>query len=97
MFSSDQVVKTLSGGNQQKVIVAKWLVRDSEILIFDEPTKGIDIGAKNEIYKIINKLAKAGKSIIVISSEMDEILRLSDRIIVMAEGKKARRIENRRC
>lgn len=88
-FSSDQVVKTLSGGNQQKVIVAKWLVRDSEILIFDEPTKGIDIGAKNEIYKIINKLAKAGKSIIVISSEMDEILRLSDRIIVMAEGKKA--------
>lgn len=88
-YSSDQIVKTLSGGNQQKVIVAKWLVRDSEILIFDEPTKGIDIGAKNEIYKIINKLAKAGKSIIVISSEMDEILRLSDRIIVMAEGKKA--------
>jgi len=78
----------LSGGNQQKVVIAKWLTRDSDILIFDEPTRGIDVGAKNEIYKLMNKLAAEGKSIIMISSEMTEILRMSDRIVVMCEGKK---------
>ena len=83
----DQLVVNLSGGNQQKVVIAKWLVRDSEILIFDEPTRGIDVGAKNEIYKLMNRLAAEGKSIIMISSEMTEILRMSDRIIVMCEGK----------
>ena len=84
----DQLVVNLSGGNQQKVVIAKWLTRNSDILIFDEPTRGIDVGAKNEIYKLMNKLAAEGKSIIMISSEMTEILRMSDRIVVMCEGKK---------
>ena len=84
----DQLVVNLSGGNQQKVVIAKWLTRDSEILIFDEPTRGIDVGAKNEIYKLMNQLAAEGKAIIMISSEMTEILRMSDRIVVMCEGKK---------
>ena len=91
--SADQLVVNLSGGNQQKVVIAKWLVRDSEILIFDEPTRGIDVGAKNEIYKLMNRLAAEGKSIIMISSEMTEILRMSDRIIVMCEGKKTGEID----
>ena len=86
--SADQLVVNLSGGNQQKVVIAKWLVRNCDILIFDEPTRGIDVGAKNEIYKLMNRLASEGKSIIMISSEMTEILRMSDRIVVMCEGKK---------
>jgi len=81
-------VASLSGGNQQKVVIAKWLAKDCDILIFDEPTRGIDVGAKNEIYHLMNELAKQGKSIIMISSEMTEILRMSDRIIVMCEGRK---------
>ena len=85
--NADQLVVNLSGGNQQKVVIAKWLTRDSDILIFDEPTRGIDVGAKNEIYKLMNKLAAEGKSIIMISSEMTEVLRMSDRIIIMCEGK----------
>ena len=85
--SRETPIKSLSGGNQQKVVIAKWLTRDSEILIFDEPTRGIDVGAKNEIYKLMNRLAAEGKSIIMISSEMTEVLRMSDRIIVMCEGK----------
>ena len=84
---TDQLVVNLSGGNQQKVVIAKWLTRDCDILIFDEPTRGIDVGAKNEIYKLMSKLAAEGKSIIMISSEMTEVLRMSDRIIVMCEGK----------
>jgi len=83
----EQLVVNLSGGNQQKVVIAKWLCCDSDILIFDEPTRGIDVGAKNEIYKLMNRLAAEGKSIIMISSEMTEILRMSDRIIIMCEGK----------
>jgi ribose transport system ATP-binding protein len=83
----EQLVVNLSGGNQQKVVIAKWLTRDCDILIFDEPTRGIDVGAKNEIYKLMNKLAAEGKAIIMISSEMTEILRMSDRIIVMCEGR----------
>lgn len=86
--SVDQKVVNLSGGNQQKVVVAKWLIRDSEILIFDEPTRGIDVGAKSEIYTLMNELVKQGKSIIMISSELTEILRMSDRIVVMCEGRK---------
>ena len=78
----------LSGGNQQKVVIAKWLTRNCDILIFDEPTRGIDVGAKNEIYKLMNQLAAEGKAIIMVSSEMTEILRMSDRIVVMCEGKK---------
>lgn len=85
---SSQLVKHLSGGNQQKVVIAKWLVKDSDIIILDEPTRGIDIGAKSEIYELIHDLVQMGKSIIVISSEMTELLRLSDRIIVMCEGRK---------
>lgn len=83
----NQRVKLLSGGNQQKVIIAKWLLKNSEILIFDEPTRGIDVGAKQEIYDLLEQLANQGKSIIMISSELPEILRLSDRIIVMNEGR----------
>ena len=86
--SVDQLVVNLSGGNQQKVVIAKWLINDCDILIFDEPTRGIDVGAKNEIYKLMNKLASEGKSIIMISSEMTEILRMSDRIVIMCEGRK---------
>ena len=84
--SIKQLVRNLSGGNQQKVVVAKWLIRDTQILIFDEPTRGIDVGAKSEIYKLIYELAEEGKSIIVISSELPEVMRLGDRIIVMCEG-----------
>ena len=83
----DQLVANLSGGNQQKVVIAKWRVSDAQIMIFDEPTRGIDVGAKQEIYELMNKLAESGKAIIVISSELVEILRLSDRVIVMCEGK----------
>lgn len=83
----DQEVRLLSGGNQQKVVMAKWLLRNSDILIFDEPTRGIDVGAKSEIYKLLENLAAQGKSIIVISSEMPEVLRLSHRIAVMCEGR----------
>jgi ribose transport system ATP-binding protein len=85
--SVDQLAKNLSGGNQQKVVVGKWLVRDSDVLIFDEPTRGIDVGAKSEIYKLLNELADQGKSIIMISSELPEILRMSHRIVVMCEGR----------
>jgi len=89
----DQLVVNLSGGNQQKVVIAKWLIKDCEILIFDEPTRGIDVGAKSEIYHLMSELAAEGKSIIMISSEMTEILRMSDRVIVMCEGRKTGEIE----
>lgn len=82
-----QKVKNLSGGNQQKVVIGKWLTADTEILIFDEPTRGIDVGAKSEIYKLLNELAGQGKSIIMISSELPEILRMSHRVIAMCEGR----------
>jgi ribose transport system ATP-binding protein len=85
--SVTQTVKNLSGGNQQKVVIAKWLVKDCDILIFDEPTRGIDVGAKEEIYRLLNELAGQGKSIIMISSELPEILRMSHRIVVMSEGR----------
>ncbi|OQX28834.1 MAG: D-xylose ABC transporter ATP-binding protein [Spirochaeta sp. LUC14_002_19_P3] len=85
--SVDQLLKNLSGGNQQKVVIAKWLIHDASILIFDEPTRGIDVGAKSEIYTLMNELAAGGKAIIMISSELPEILRMSDRIAVMCEGR----------
>lgn len=91
--SVDQLVINLSGGNQQKVVIAKWLVKNCDILIFDEPTRGIDVGAKNEIYHLMNELVKQGKSIIMISSELSEILRMSDRIVVMCEGRKTAEID----
>ncbi|PEM46288.1 sugar ABC transporter ATP-binding protein [Bacillus wiedmannii] len=92
--SGNQLVKNLSGGNQQKVVIGKWLTRDSDILIFDEPTRGIDIGAKDEIYKLLHDLAEQGKSIIMISSELPEILRISHRVIVMCEGKITGELKN---
>ena len=78
---------TLSGGNQQKVLLAKWLATDPEVLILDEPTRGIDVGAKAEIYTIINNLAKEGLAIILISSEMPEVMNMSDRVVIMHEGR----------
>jgi ribose transport system ATP-binding protein len=80
-------VKELSGGNQQKVVLARWLATNCDLLIFDEPTRGIDVGAKQEIYELITQLAAQGKGIILISSEMPELLGMSDRIIVMHEGR----------
>jgi len=85
--SLKQLVRNLSGGTQQKVVVGKWLTAETEVLIFDEPTRGIDVGAKSEIYRLLNDLAHGGKAIIMISSELPEILRMSHRIIVMCEGR----------
>jgi len=85
--SDTRETRLLSGGNQQKVVISKWLLRDCPILIFDEPTRGIDVGAKAEIYKLLNALAAQGRAVIVISSELPEILRLSHRIAVMCEGR----------
>ncbi len=85
--SLKQKVQNLSGGNQQKLVVGKWLAKDTNILIFDEPTRGIDVGAKSEIYKLLNELTQQGKSIIMISSELPEILRMSHRVVVMCEGR----------
>jgi ribose transport system ATP-binding protein len=85
--SDMQDVRLLSGGNQQKVVIAKWLLRDCDVLIFDEPTRGIDIGAKSEIYDLLEDLAAQGRAIIVISSELPEVMRLSHRIAVMCEGR----------
>uniref|UniRef100_UPI003570E07C sugar ABC transporter ATP-binding protein n=1 Tax=Nakamurella endophytica TaxID=1748367 RepID=UPI003570E07C len=85
--SINQTAKNLSGGNQQKVVISKWLLKDCDILIFDEPTRGIDVGAKEEIYRLLNRLAEEGKSIIMISSELPEVLRMSHRIVVMSEGR----------
>jgi putative multiple sugar transport system ATP-binding protein len=81
------VVGKLSGGNQQKVVLSKWLFTDPDVLILDEPTRGIDVGAKEEIYRLLNELARQGKSIIMISSELPEVLRMSHRIVVMSEGR----------
>ena len=86
--SMETEVQYLSGGNQQKVVIAKWLFQNSEILFLDEPTRGIDVGAKAEIYRLINRMAKEGKTIIMISSEMPELLGMCDRIMVMHEGHK---------
>ncbi len=86
--SLQQTIRNLSGGNQQKVLISRWLLTDPEILILDEPTRGIDVGAKAEIHRLMTELAKAGKAIIMISSELPEILGMSDRILVMHEGRK---------
>ena len=77
----------LSGGNQQKVVLAKWLLTEPDIIILDEPTRGIDVGAKRDIYLLIGEMVKAGKAVIVISSEIPEVMGLADRIVVMAEGR----------
>lgn len=85
--SVEQKVRNLSGGNQQKVVLAKWLFAQSKVLIFDEPTRGIDVGAKQEIYNLMNQLAAGGAGIIMVSSELPEVLGMSDRILVMEEGR----------
>ena len=85
--SAEQSAKSLSGGNQQKIVIAKWLGTDPQILILDEPTRGVDIGAKKEIYQIMNNLAEAGVSILMISSELPEVIGMADRVMVMHEGK----------
>ncbi len=90
-----QKTGNLSGGNQQKVVLSKWIFTDPDVLILDEPTRGIDVGAKYEIYTIINKLAEEGKSIIIISSELPEILGMCDRIYVMNEGKIVGELDNK--
>ncbi len=83
----DLAVKALSGGNQQKAALARWLMRDSRVLILDEPTRGVDIGAKREIYELIDALARAGKAVLVISSDLPEAIGISDRLLVMREGR----------
>ena len=85
--SADEIVGQLSGGNQQKVVIGKWVNTDADIFIFDEPTRGIDVGAKVEVYNVMNKLVKEGKCVIMVSSEMPEILGMSDRVVVMREGR----------
>lgn len=94
--SIHQLVKNLSGGNQQKVIIAKWVASSAKILIFDEPTRGIDVGAKQEIYHLMNRLTENGISIIMVSSEMEELMGMSDRIMVLHEGRVVGEIEDRR-
>ena len=95
--SREMIVNNLSGGNQQKVILAKWLMGDPDIFIMDEPTRGIDVGAKAEIYKIMVELVSRGKSIIMISSEMPELLGMSDKVIVMHEGRITGRFTKEEC
>ena len=85
--SIEQKVKNLSGGNQQKVIIARWLAAEPILVIFDEPTRGIDVGAKGEIYALVNELVESGKAVLMISSEMEEVMGMSDRIIVLREGR----------
>ncbi len=93
--SVNQKAMFLSGGNQQKVVLAKWLFSDSEIILFDEPTRGIDVGARREIYSLINDLVADGRSVVVVSSDMEEIMGISDRILVMYEGSVAGEIEKK--
>ena len=88
-------VQFLSGGNQQKAIVSRWLLRNLDVLVFIEPTRGVDVGAKAEIYKILEELAGEGKAIVVISTDTTEILQLSDRIFVMCQGKVSNIIEGK--
>jgi ribose transport system ATP-binding protein len=85
--SVDQYVRNLSGGNQQKVVVGKWLMRDAQVVIFDEPTRGIDVASKIEIYNIINDLKRNGIGVMFVSSELPEVLGMSDRIMVMCNGR----------
>lgn len=87
--SQEQLAKHLSGGNQQKVVLAKWLAKNASVIIFDEPTRGIDVGAKYEIYLLMNDLARQGKAVIMVSSELPEVLGMSDRILVMRQGRVA--------
>jgi len=93
--STKQLLRYLSGGNQQKVVLAKWLCNQSKVLIFDEPTRGIDVGAKREIYDLMNHLTSMGNAVLMISSELPEILGMSDRMLVMHEGRIAGILERK--
>jgi ribose transport system ATP-binding protein len=83
----DREVRTLSGGNQQKVVLARWLLRDCRVLLLDEPTRGVDVGARSEIYALIRELADRGVAVIVVSSEIPEVLGLADRVLVIGDGR----------
>ncbi len=83
----DRITGTLSGGNQQKIMLARWLVHGTSVLLLDEPTRGVDVGARAEIYALIRRLADAGTAIVVVSSEIEEVLGLSDRVLVIADGR----------
>ena len=85
--STRQLAGRLSGGNQQKVAIAKWLARDARVFLFDEPTRGIDVGAKVEVFEVMDSLARAGAAILMVSSEMSELLQVADRILVMRQGR----------
>jgi ABC-type sugar transport system ATPase subunit len=85
--SIEQLAMRLSGGNQQKIVVSKWLFRDTDILLFDEPTRGIDVGAKAEVFAVMDELARAGKALLMVSSELPELLQVADRILVMRNGR----------
>src|SRR5262249_49796350 len=90
-----QVVGLLSGGNQQKVVLGKWLARKPRVLIFDEPTRGIDVGSKSEIYALMDQLASEGVAVLMISSDLEEILGMSDRVLVLHEGRLAAELPRR--
>lgn len=96
-FDNEHICENLSGGNQQKVVLAKWIYRDPKILILDEPTRGVDVGAKKEIYTIINQLAEKGMAIIMVSSDLPEVIGVSDRVMVMREGKLAGILDKEKC
>ena len=91
---SEAAVSSLSGGNQQKVVLAKWLEADCAVVVFDEPTRGIDVGAKREIHLLVNDLASRGKAVVMISSELPEVLGMSDRILVLGDGRVRGEIES---
>lgn len=95
--SAKAAIKNLSGGNQQKVILGRWLLTDPQVLLLDEPTRGIDVGAKYEIYELILDLAKQGRGVIMVSSEMPEIMGVCDRIIVMSGGRIAGEVDGKNC
>jgi ribose transport system ATP-binding protein len=92
-FEPDKPVRLFSGGNQQKIVIARWLVAGVKILLLDEPTRGVDVGAKGEIYRVIRDLAAEGHAIIVVSSELPEVLYISDRVIVMRNGRAVAQLE----
>ena len=94
--SQETKIRALSGGNQQKVIIGRWLLTDPEVLLLDEPTRGIDVGAKYEIYQLILKLASEGKGVVMVSSEMPELIGICDRILVMSNGQMAGIVERGR-
>jgi ABC-type sugar transport system ATPase subunit len=85
--SGKQLVGRLSGGNQQKVVIAKWLFRNTKIFLFDEPTRGIDVGAKAEVFEVMDSLARSGAAVLMVSSEMQELMQVADRILVMRQGR----------